>query len=57
MWTQDDSTALQLVFNYAWQCFNTEFQVLGFTTTWWQIMLSCFGIFLVFKLARGIFEI
>lgn len=57
MWTTSDSSALHRVFNFCWECFNTEFQVLGYTTSWWKLMVSCFAVYLIFKIARGIFEI
>lgn len=57
MWTDADDSALLRVFDLVWDFWTTEFEVLGYTTSWWQILVTVFGIFLVFKIARGIFEI
>lgn len=57
MWTASDSSALRSVFDTVWEFFNTEFQVLNFTTSWWQIALSCFAILLVFRIVKGLIDL
>lgn len=57
MWTDSDDNALSLIFDFIWNVWTSEFEVLGFTTSWWQILVTAFGIYILFKIARGIFEI
>lgn len=57
MWTDSDDNALLMIFDFVWDIWNMKFEVLGYTTSWWQLLVTVFGIFLVFKIARGIFEI
>lgn len=57
MWTAEDSSALKMIFDFCWSIFNSKFQVLGYTTSWWQIMLSIFGIYLIFRIVRGLVEL
>lgn len=57
MWTSSDSTALRTVFDTVWEWFNTEFQVLNFTTSWWQIGLSCFAVLLIFRFVKGMIDL
>lgn len=57
MWTDNDAIALKQFFETAWDMWCTKFQVFGFTVSWWSLFVSVFAIWLIFKLARGIFEI
>ena len=57
MWTSQDTTALKSIFELVWDWWNTPFQALGYSISWWQLLMSVFAIWIVFKLARGIFEL
>lgn len=57
MWTDSDSNALQSVFDFCWFIWNTEFSVLGFEVSFWQLLVTCFAIILVFKTVRGLIEL
>lgn len=57
MWTASDSSALRRIFDTVWEFWNTEFTVLNFTVSWWQILISCFAILLVFRIVKGLIDL
>lgn len=56
-WTLQDDAALQSIFDLCWDFFNTEFEVLGYTTSWWKLAVTVFSVWLIFRIARGLLEL
>lgn len=53
-WTTEDSRALADVFDLAGKLFTMDFQVLGFTTNLFSLIVTGFVLVFIFKLVRSL---